>query len=129
MAKTTFLCPKMSGTPHRGQNGQNEDTNDVLYSPTNEADGMWYCNPMDATVANSPISGDHSMMKFNLAQPAPGSKYPTMTDNAIKIASKGTKTGSVLHGPSSMGEEASSKAARATNQQTTVSMTCSSTKL
>jgi hypothetical protein len=114
----------MSVTPLTGQNGQNEDTNDALYSPTNKANVMLYCNPMDATtVADSPVVGTGLDVKFNSAQPAPESKNPKVTETVVQQSNMGTKRISVLQGPFSVGDEALHKSKRTMDQQRTPSKT------
>ena len=106
----------MSGTPPSNQNGQIEDNDDEFYSPTNEGNGMLYCNPTEENVSESPALGASLVAKFDSAVSNMGSENPPIEENTAQIPKTCITAGSVLHGSSSKGIEGSGVAARATNQ-------------
>jgi hypothetical protein len=105
-----------------------DDTDNVLYSPLNESEGMLHCNPLEDTIVESPVIGTHLVAKFNSAQEIEGSEDSTVTENSLPPPKKCLQNISVLQRLSSVDEqEAPCETTRAKNHVKTPPKTSGST--
>jgi hypothetical protein len=104
-----------------------DDTDNVLYSPSNESAGMIHCNPLEDTVAESPVVRTRLVAKFDSAQENAGSKDSTVTENSLPPPKKCLQNVSVLQQLSSVDEEAPCKTTRAKDHVKTPSKTSGGT--
>jgi hypothetical protein len=89
-----------------------DDTDDVLYSPSNELAGMLHCNPLEDTIAESPVVRTRLAVKFDSAQEIGGSEDSTVMENSLPPPKKSLQDISLLQRLSSVDEEAPSPSRR-----------------
>ena len=92
---------KMSGTPLTAENGRNEDTQDLFYSPINQTYQPIDSNTEEATEPESPAKGTNLATKFAFTLPADVPETETMAEITLPNIENQKETESLLHrGPS-----------------------------